>query len=119
MSNQHMAQAEATVEFQTMLQIDQASYQEASTRSAEILLVASTEEWQAEQTAQAIKRAMEHLTATQLKVVELHYFQGHKAREIAQELGMPTNTVLQHLRRARHRLSTWIEWYRKVLSCNT
>ena len=45
-------------------------------------------------------------------VVLLHYYEGYKAREIAQLLHVRTNTVVSRLKRAREQLKPMLkEWY--------
>ena len=45
-------------------------------------------------------------------VVLLHYYEGYKAREIADLLHLRTNTVVSQLRRAREQLRPMLkEWY--------
>jgi RNA polymerase sigma factor (sigma-70 family) len=49
------------------------------------------------------------LPPPQPEVFRLHYVQGHTAEEIAEQTGMPRNTVLSHLFRGKKTLRTWLD----------
>jgi len=53
-----------------------------------------------------LKRAIGSLTVEQRLAVVLHDLQGWKAREIAEDTGLPLATVKSHLRRGRQALVT-------------
>ena len=57
-------------------------------------------------------RAVLSLAPKYRAVVLLHYYEGYKAREIAELLHLRTNTVVSQLRRAREQLGPMLkEWY--------
>ena len=57
-------------------------------------------------------RAVLSLAPKYRAVVLLHYYEGYKAREIAQLLHVRTNTVVSRLKRAREQLKPMLkEWY--------
>ena len=57
-------------------------------------------------------RAVESLAPKYRAVVLLHYYEGYKAREIAELLHLRTNTVISQLKRAREQLKPMLkEWY--------
>ncbi len=56
------------------------------------------------QEQQLLLRAMEELPAETLMLIQLHYWEGMRAREIGEVVGIPTSTVTTQLMRARQRL---------------
>ena len=57
-------------------------------------------------------RAVLSLAPKYRAVILLHYYEGYKAREIAELLHMRTNTVVSQLARAREQLGLMLkEWY--------
>ncbi len=54
---------------------------------------------------QAVKKAIEQLTETQRTIVVMHYFDGLKAVEIAEELNIDASSVRTHLLRARQSIA--------------
>jgi len=58
------------------------------------------------ETGERLKGALASLTSDQRLAVVLHDLQGWKAREIAEDSGMPLATVKSHLRRGRQALVT-------------
>ncbi|MCB9753534.1 MAG: sigma-70 family RNA polymerase sigma factor [Myxococcales bacterium] len=57
---------------------------------------------------QLLVNALRRLTLAQQIVVELNYFEGMRAAEIAELLELPRSTVYTHLRRGRQRLESII-----------
>ena len=63
-------------------------------------------------TDDTLLRAVLSLAPKYRAVVLLHYYEGYKAREIADLLHLRTNTVVSQLRRAREQLRPMLkEWY--------
>jgi RNA polymerase sigma-70 factor, ECF subfamily len=58
------------------------------------------------ESGERIRKAIASLTPDQRLAVVLHDLQGWKAREIAEESGLPVPTVKSHLRRGRQALVT-------------
>ena len=58
------------------------------------------------ETGERLKKALAALPADQRLAVALHDLQGWKAREIAEDSGLPLPTVKSHLRRGRQALVT-------------
>lgn len=56
------------------------------------------------ESGERLKKALGSLTADQRLAVVLHDLQGWKAREIAEDSGLPLPTVKSHLRRGRQAL---------------
>jgi len=54
--------------------------------------------------AQMVQKAVQHLPAEQLEVLEMAYLQGSSATEISKALGVPSGTVKSRLRLALKRL---------------
>lgn len=51
-----------------------------------------------------VAKAISGLSETQRAIVVMHYFDGLKVREIAEELDMSVSTAKTHLQRARHNI---------------
>ena len=76
---------------------------EYKSRQAEALLLAFAA-GEAEETddevVQRVRKAMENLTQQQIRIVEMHIFDGLTYQEIASQLELSENTVRTHLKRA-------------------
>ena len=59
--------------------------------------------------ADAVRRALDHLTPEQKKSIELAYFSGYTQSEIAELMGVPLGTVKGRMRAGLHKLKASLE----------